>query len=207
MSNGFLEGVVRGYRSGLLSQNNYHNLSQCETLEGERRARPSSPSLSRLILLHVHRLILDFRLQLSATDYGNFLANEPLPLSTATIADKATEKLVSEFNYIRTNAVEPLATFMDYITYAYMIDNVILLTLGTLHERDTHELLDRCHPLGVFDTMPALCVATNVEELYHSVLVETPLGERDGDCKRAQLRLSTIFPRLSLSPRSGRPQH
>ena len=119
----------------------------------------------------------DFRLQLSSTDYGNFLANEPLPLSTATIADKATEKLVAEFYYIRTNAVEPLATFMDYITYAYMIDNVILLTLGTLHERDTHELLERCHPLGVFDTMPALCVATNVEELYHSVLVETPLGE------------------------------
>lgn len=57
-----------------------------------------------------------------------------------------------------------------------MIDNVVLLITGTLHERDTHELLDRCHPLGVFDTMPALCVATNVEELYQSVLVETPLG-------------------------------
>lgn len=58
-----------------------------------------------------------------------------------------------------------------------MIDNVVLLITGTLHERDTHELLERCHPLGIFDTMPALCVATNVEELYHSVLVETPLGE------------------------------
>ena len=116
-------------------------------------------------------------MQLSSTDYGNFLANEPLPLSTSTIADKATEKLVAEFHYLRTNANEPLATFMDYITYAYMIDNVILLTLGTLHERDTHELLERCHPLGVFDTMPALCVATNIEELYHSVLVETPLGK------------------------------
>lgn len=57
-----------------------------------------------------------------------------------------------------------------------MIDNVVLLITGTLHERDTHELLSRCHPLGVFDTMPALCVATNVEELYQSVLVETPLG-------------------------------
>ena len=57
-----------------------------------------------------------------------------------------------------------------------MIDNVVLLITGTLHERDTHELLERCHPLGVFDTMPALCVATNVEELYQSVLVETPLG-------------------------------
>lgn len=58
-----------------------------------------------------------------------------------------------------------------------MIDNVVLLITGTLHERDTHELLERCHPLGIFDTMPALCVATNVEELYQSVLVETPLGE------------------------------
>ncbi|KAL0253909.1 hypothetical protein I308_101287 [Cryptococcus tetragattii IND107] len=161
MSSGYLEGVVRGYKGALLTQSNYHNLTQCENLE-------------------------DFRLQLSSTDYGNFLANEPLPLSTSTIADKATEKLVAEFHYLRTNAVEPLATFMDYITYAYMIDNVILLTLGTLHERDTHELLERCHPLGVFDTMPALCVATNVEELYHSVLVETPLAPYFQDCLSAQ---------------------
>jgi len=58
-----------------------------------------------------------------------------------------------------------------------MIDNIILLITGTLHERDTHELLERCHPLGIFDSMPALCVATNVEELYHTVIVETPLGK------------------------------
>lgn len=57
-----------------------------------------------------------------------------------------------------------------------MIDNVILLITGTLHERDTHELVKRCHPLGVFDSMPVLCVATNVEELYQSVLIETPIG-------------------------------
>ena len=67
-----------------------------------------------------------------------------------------------------------------------MIDNVILLITGTLHERDTHELLERCHPLGIFDTMPALCVATNVEELYQSVLVETPLGAfRRKPCERS----------------------
>jgi V-type H+-transporting ATPase subunit d len=58
-----------------------------------------------------------------------------------------------------------------------MIDNVILLITGTLHERDTHELLDRCHPLGVFDAMPALCAANNVADLYNTVLVETPLGK------------------------------
>jgi hypothetical protein len=30
---------------------------------------------------------------------------------------QATEKLVSEFNFIRSNAVEPLSTFLDYMTY------------------------------------------------------------------------------------------
>ena len=79
-----------------------------------------------------------------------------------------------------------------------MIDNVILLITGTLHERDTHELLERCHPLGVFDTMPALCVATNVEELYQSVLVETPLGALSGYpavllSKRVILQCSSLF--------------
>jgi V-type H+-transporting ATPase subunit d len=57
-----------------------------------------------------------------------------------------------------------------------MIDNVILLITGTLHERDTNELLERCHPLGIFDSMPALCVATNTDELYNTVLIETPLA-------------------------------
>lgn len=65
---------------------------------------------------------------------------------------------------------------INFFSYAYMIDNVILLITGTLHERDTNELLERCHPLGVFDSMPALCVATNVKELHDTVMVETPLG-------------------------------
>ena len=58
----------------------------------------------------------DLRTQLSSTDYGNFLANEPLPISTSTISDKATQLLVDQFNYLRANAVEPLAKFLDYIT-------------------------------------------------------------------------------------------
>ena len=56
------------------------------------------------------------------------------------------------------------------------LPQVVLLITGTLHERDTHDLLERCHPLGKFETMATLCVATNVEELYTTVLVETPLG-------------------------------
>jgi V-type H+-transporting ATPase subunit d len=57
-----------------------------------------------------------------------------------------------------------------------MIDNLVLLITGTLHKRKLTELLKRCHPLGWFEGMPALGVPTNAEELYHTVLVETPLG-------------------------------
>jgi len=90
--------------------------------------------------------------------------------------------LVDQFNFLRSNAVNPLSKFFDYITYAYMIDNVILLITGTLHERNTQELLERCHPLGVFETLPALCVATNVEELYRTALIETPLAPYFREC-------------------------
>lgn len=162
-------------------------------------------------------------MQLSATEYGNFLANESPPISTTTISEKATQLLVDQFNYIRTNAGSPLDKFLEYITYAvfcrhpriqshpsyrygYMIDNVILIITGTLHERDTHELLERCHPLGVFDTLPALCVATNVEELYHSVLVETPLGQcwfLVSACLSVDISaVSPVFSRLPLCVRS-----
>ena len=117
----------------------------------------------------------DVKLQLGPA-YGDFLAALPPNPSTSALADKTTEKLVSEFRYIQANATGSLSKFMEYLTYGYMIDNVALLITGTLHERDTRELLERCHPLGWFETMPALCVATNIEELYNSVLIETPLA-------------------------------
>lgn len=123
----------------------------------------------------VANLLSDVKLQLGPA-YGDFLASLPPNPSTSSLAAKTTDKLVSEFRYIQANAVGSLAKFMDYLTYAYMIDNVALLITGTLHERDTRELLERCHPLGSFETMPVLCVATNIEELYNSVLVETPLA-------------------------------
>ncbi|KAI0217181.1 H(+)-transporting V0 sector ATPase subunit d [Massospora cicadina] len=161
IDDGYLEAIIRGYRSGILSSTSYINLTQCESLE-------------------------DLKLQLAATDYGSLLQNEPSPLATSTISEKCTERLVEEFQYLRSQAVGPLALFLDYITYGYMIDNVILLITGTLHERDTKELLDRCHPLGVFESMPALCVATNVAELYNMVLVETPLAPYFRNCLTAQ---------------------
>jgi len=157
VNDGYLEALVRGFRSGILRASDYSNLTQCDTLE-------------------------DMRLALAATDYGDFLAAEPSPLHTTTISEKCTQRLVREFNHLRAQATEPLATFLDMISYQYMIDNIVLLITGTLHERDTTELLEKCHPLGMFDSMAALSVASNVSDLYNSVLVDTPLAPYIKDC-------------------------
>ena len=94
---------------GILTQNDYLNLVQCETLD-------------------------DLKLHLQSTDYGNFLANES-SLQVSVIDDKLREKLVTEFQHMRNHATGQLACFLDYITYGYMIDNIVLLITGTLHQR------------------------------------------------------------------------
>ncbi|KAG7588637.1 ATPase V0 complex c/d subunit [Arabidopsis suecica] len=53
-----------------------------------------------------------------------------------------------------------------------MIDNVVLIVTGTLHERDVQKLLEKCHPLGMFDSIDTLVVAQNMRELYRLVLVD-----------------------------------
>lgn len=151
VDNGFLEAVVRGFRSGILTSSDYANLQQCDTVD-------------------------DMKLQLQGTDYGNFLQGEPSPLSTNTLALKCTEKLVAEFEHLRVQAVEPLASFMDYITYGYMIDNLMLIITGALHDRDTNELMAKCHPLGMFDGLSAASIPNTAKDLYEMVLVETPIG-------------------------------
>ncbi|CAL5396045.1 unnamed protein product [Camellia sinensis] len=140
---GYLEAIVRGYRSGLLTAADYNNLCQCETLD-------------------------DIKMHLSATEYGPYLQNEPSPLHTTTIVEKCTLKLVDEYKHMLCQATEPLSTFLEYIICGHMIDNVVLIVTGTFHERDVQELLEKCHPLGMFD------IAQNMRELYRLVLVDTP---------------------------------
>eukprot|EP01023_Acetabularia_acetabulum_P065501 TRINITY_DN8684_c0_g1_i1.p2 TRINITY_DN8684_c0_g1~~TRINITY_DN8684_c0_g1_i1.p2 ORF type:complete len:353 (-),score=70.76 TRINITY_DN8684_c0_g1_i1:473-1531(-) len=151
VKDGYLEGIVRGHKGALLRVSDYNNLAQCETLD-------------------------DVKLHLAGTDYGPYLANEPSPLQTSTIVDKCTMKLVDNWNHMRANADEPLGKFLDYCTYGHMIDNVVLIVTGTLHERDVQELLEKCHPLGMFDSMATLAVASSMRELYRLVLVDTPLA-------------------------------
>uniref|UniRef100_A0A915CQF0 V-type proton ATPase subunit n=1 Tax=Ditylenchus dipsaci TaxID=166011 RepID=A0A915CQF0_9BILA len=161
IDHGYLEALIRGFKTGLLTTTDYANLVQCETLE-------------------------DLKLHIQSTDYGNFLANEPGNITVQVIDERLKEKLVTEFTHLRNNSLEPLSSFLDYITYSYMIDNIILLITGTLHQRPINELISKCHPLGSFEQMEAIHIASTPAELYNAVLVDTPLAPYFVDCINEQ---------------------
>ncbi|KAK1571057.1 hypothetical protein Q3G72_011290 [Acer saccharum] len=101
------------------------------------------------------------------------LLAEPSPLHTTMIVEKCTLKLVDENKHMLCQATVPMSTFSKY---GHMIDIVVLIVAGTLHERDVQELLEKCHPLGMFDSIATLAVAQNMlpeimRELYRLVLV------------------------------------
>ena len=50
-----------------------------------------------------------------------------------------------------------------------MIDNVVLIVSGALHERDVHELLEKCHPLGMFDRWGEIIMPTHLGNTYLTV--------------------------------------
>lgn len=68
-------------------------------------------------------------------------------------------------------------SFLFFSFLRYMIDNIVLLITGALHQRPISELMPKCHPLGTFEQIEAINVASTSSELYNAVLVDTPLGE------------------------------
>lgn len=158
---GYFEGLARGFKESILRQADYENLVQCETLD-------------------------DIKLNLQNTDYAGLMSTEQSPITVNLIEEKLRDKLVMEFLHIRNQAKAPLSTFLDYITYSYMIDNVILLITGIVNNRPISELIHKCHPLGGFDQMEAVHVASTPEELYDAVIVDTPLAPFFVDCINQQ---------------------
>lgn len=158
---GYLEAIARGFRSSLLVASDYVNLTQCESLD-------------------------DMRMHLNGTDYAPFIQNEPSPLQTSTLVARLTDRLVADFRHLRAHAYEPLAQFLDYLTYPYMIDNLVLLITGALRNRELSELVDRCHPLGVFEGMATLSIVATPEELYREIIVDTPLAPYFVECLSIQ---------------------
>ncbi|KAK2964801.1 putative V-type proton ATPase subunit d 1 [Blattamonas nauphoetae] len=157
IDNGYLDGLVRGFKTELLTAADYANLTQCESVD-------------------------DMKVHLLNTGYGALLQDAPSPITAETLAEICTSQMVEQFKYIKFHGYEPLVTFCNYITYGYMIDNIILILGETLRGGDPQHALTKCHPLGVFEGLTALCVATSPAELFQLALVNTPLAKYFGAC-------------------------
>eukprot|EP01061_Rhynchopus_euleeides_P046767 TRINITY_DN9034_c0_g1_i1.p1 TRINITY_DN9034_c0_g1~~TRINITY_DN9034_c0_g1_i1.p1 ORF type:complete len:393 (+),score=179.75 TRINITY_DN9034_c0_g1_i1:75-1253(+) len=153
-NDGGLESMVQGYRSALLKHDDYNALCQCETLNDVKMYLQSNTAYGEPPFLQ---------------DVGTLDPN--------IIKEKAQEKLVREFNELREWADAPLSTFLDYITYDYMITNVLKLIHGAQNSKDTLELITRMHPLGRFEGIGAIMAdCSNVEAIYNTMtILELPI--------------------------------
>lgn len=148
---GSIEAVVHGYKNGFIRPEEYNNICQCETLN-------------------------DMKSQLQVTDYGNFLQSEGV-ITSRIIHAKATEKMVNEFFEMREWATAPLSTFLDYISYEHMINNVLKLISAKRSGSESLDVLYKLHPLGLFPGINALTAATDIEDMFETVLVDSPIGK------------------------------
>jgi V-type H+-transporting ATPase subunit d len=197
MEDGFPEAFLRGLRSTFLSDAEYANLKEGGQRSGGDKGKEDFE---------------DLRLTLQETDYGNLLQNEvrvcsrcrggpavdpgrltPLPphtraqpaLDPKIIAQRMTGKWVAEFKYLRMTASGPLATFLDFVSYEYVIDNILdLIKAATSSQSvDIEAVVEGCHPLGMLEpsTMKSILAYDNLGEefhaLYRTILVDTPVGK------------------------------
>jgi len=159
VENGYLEAVVRGFRSGYLTDTDYRALCQCGTLD-------------------------DFKLCFNDTDFTGILETidpSEVQLTTDMITNLCYEKVVDEFMFLRNQAVGSLATFLNFIQYEYMLKNIMFLVTGLVNGSDGKELLGKTDKLGVFPRMSSILTFENSDEgfldLYRTVLIDTPIGK------------------------------
>ena len=129
VDNGYLEGLVRGFRSGIMNRADYLNLVQCETIEGMLVGAADGlgswkwvclckiPLVPQLIMNHlvlswllcavrVHLVLPlspDLKAQLQATDYGNYL-------ETAEAQERPKEQIVDPWQAVAAEG----ETSIDY---------------------------------------------------------------------------------------------
>jgi V-type H+-transporting ATPase subunit d len=161
IQHGFLEAMIRGFRSGFIpprGQGSYDQLTQCESLD-------------------------DFKLCFQENDFADVLssADVQIKLTSQVVVDRVWMKFVEEFEWIRNQAVAELATFLHYIQYEYMIRNVSFLISGLINQNDPMELLSECDEMGRFPRMRTVLTFENVDDglkdLYRTVLIDTPIGK------------------------------
>jgi V-type H+-transporting ATPase subunit d len=87
---------------------------------------------------------------------------------------------VGEFNYIRRQATGELATFMEFITWDYLIKSVSFVISSLIRGNDPSTLLEKCHPLGRSPHLRNVTTFENQVRVAATALHATPAS--GGNC-------------------------
>jgi len=142
-------------KQALLSPEDYERLADAENLE-------------------------EVRTILAETSYGDFMSDQPTPLTINMFSQCMRKKFSDEFSHLRSAACENTIKFMDYIKLDIVIDNFIILLQGAINGKSGVALLERCNPLGWFPEMSIISemnTAGGYRDLYLMVLTESSIGE------------------------------
>jgi len=121
-------------------------------------------------------------MQLSDTDYASALSTV-IRLTPEVILARCQAKWVSEFYFIHSQAVGALSTFLDFITWEYLIQSISFVIISLIKGADRDTLLSKIHPMGRSPHLKAILhmfengdVNDALMELYRIVLVDTPVA-------------------------------
>jgi len=159
IEHGFIEGILRGTRAAFLTEFEYGQLCLCESLD-------------------------DVKLTLGDTDYKSALTGIQGTLTQENIFAKCQEKNIAEFTWMKKQAVGALTTFMEFITYEYMIRSIQFIITSIIRGSKPEILLAKCHPLGKSPQLKQILTFENdlgeddgLLSLYKTVLVDTPVAK------------------------------
>lgn len=132
----FLDGMLRGFRNRLLTTAQYSELMECNSLKDLQQA------------LMQYGLISDEQTLINDTN---------AILTPVGIERAARDVFCAHFHTLLSNTNNSvLLLLLEYVRTGYAIDNTILMVRGVVQGWDQEDLRAKCHPLGVYDVLPAI---------------------------------------------------
>jgi len=156
MSDGYVEGLLRSLRKGILDENVYNNLKTASNIN-------------------------DFKQLIEETDYGSdvfTVGADASDFEVTSLRKAMKERLMGEFDFLKAQAVYPLNQFLSMMLHGYQIDNVVFIIEGLKTGRNLEELLKTADPLGRFPELKNIqpIEGDDYASLYQNVLIDLPIG-------------------------------
>jgi V-type H+-transporting ATPase subunit d len=153
VEDGFAESMVRGFRKGFITENQYTLLKGCRDLK-------------------------EFKNVLLETDYSECI-KEFNEQDITSLKNMLKEKLATEIDYLQSNCGSDLQNFIQIMRHSYMIDNVISIIECSKDRKSKDIAASRLEPLGYLPEITGLIKLDDVrkiEDLYDDVLIDTEVG-------------------------------